>query len=277
MSDFYYCAAQNVATLAKEGGQTLSTAVHQASTPLAWKSFVGRWFFVSMATLMLAISIAGFGPALLNPIGRRGPLSPLAAIHGLLYFFWLGLFLLQSLLALSGRIGVHRGLGFVSTFVLALMIPLGYAATVTMVQRGFDLSGDQKIVPNPPGGSLDALGASIFSFAYLLIFAVLAVSAICFRRRAAIHKRLMLFANIELMGAPIAHLLGHFDLLTPSAVMIPLGLFLLAAVARDYLTDKRIHPLTACLAIVLFVLQPIEGIVVAPSPMWHSIAAWLAR
>lgn len=255
----------------------MSTAVHQASAPLARKSFVGRWFFVGMAILMLAISIAGFAPAMLNPVGRRGPLSPLAAIHGFLYFAWLLLFLLQSLLARSGRIRVHRRLGFASAFVLAFMIPLGYATTVIMVRRGYDLSGDQKIVPNPPAGSLDPLGASIFSFAYLFVFAGLAISAFCFRRHPSIHKRLMLFANIELMGAPVAHLLGHFDVLSPAAVMIPLVLFLLAAVARDYLTDKRIHPLTACLAIVLFVLQPIEGIMVAPSPVWHSVAAWLAR
>jgi len=55
------------------------------------------------------------------------------------------------------------------------------------------------------------------------------------------------------------------------------GFFLLAAAARDYLAEKRIDPLTACLAIVLFVSQPIEGIVVGPSLAWHSIAAWLTR
>jgi hypothetical protein len=145
-----------------------------------------------------------------------------------------------------------------------------------MVQRGFDLSGDQKITPNPPPGALDPLGASIFSFGYLFTFAILATSAICFRRRPAIHKRLMLFANIELMGAPIAHLMGHFDALTPATVMIPFSFFLLAAVARDYLVEKRIHRLTACLAIVLFVSQPIDGLV-GPSAGWHRIAAWLIR
>jgi hypothetical protein len=255
----------------------MSTIVHQASTPLAGKSFTERWFFAGMAILMLATSIAGFAPAILNPVGRRASLSPLAAVHGLVFFVWLLLFLVQSLLLATGRARVHRRLGFASAFVLAMMIPLGYAATVTMVRRGFDLSGDQKIMPNPPAGSLDPLGVSIFSFAYLLVFTILAISAICFRRRPAIHKRLMLFANIELMGAPIAHLLGHFNLLNPAALIIPFSLFSLAAVARDYLTEKRIHPLTAFLAIALFAFQPIEGAVIGPSPAWHSIAAWLTR
>ena len=86
----------------------------------------------------------------------------------------------------------------------------------------------------------------------------------------------MLFANIELTGAPIAHLLGHFDLLTPAAIMLPFLFLLLAAVARDYVAEKRIHPLTAGLALVLFILQPIDGILMS-TPAWHHVAAWLTR
>jgi len=144
-----------------------------------------------------------------------------------------------------------------------------------MVRRGFDLSGDQQIVPNPPPGAPDPLGASIFNFGYLLTFSILAVGAICFRRRPAIHKRLMLFANIELMGAPIAHIAGHISLLTPASIIIPFSLFLLAAGARDYLAEERVHPLTAWLAIFLFVSQPIDAGLIGPSAAWHRLAAWL--
>jgi hypothetical protein len=230
-----------------------------------------------MAILMLATSIAGFAPAILDPAGRRAPLSLLAAVHGLVFFAWQLLFLAQGLLAAKGRISLHRRVGFALVFVLALMVPLGYAATVTMVQRGFDLSGDQKLAPDPTPGSMDPFAASIFNFGYLLGFTILAAAAIGYRRRPAIHKRLMLFANIELIGAPTAHLLGHLNLLTPAAVMIPFSLFLLAALARDYLAEKRIHPLTVGLAIVLFVQQPVDGILIAPSSAWHRIAAWLTR
>ena len=255
----------------------MATALYQASTQLPRERSIARWFFAGMAILMLVTSVAGFAPAILNPVGRRAPLSLLATVHGLVFFVWLLLFLAQSLLVATGRVAFHRRLGFAAAFILALMIPLGYAATVTMVQRGFDLSGDQKIVPNPPAGSLDPLGASIFNFGYLFTFAILAAGAICFRRRPAIHKRLMLFANIELMGAPIAHIMGHINMLTPATIMLPFSLFLLAAVARDYLTEKRIHPLTIWLAIVLFVSQPIDGILIGPSAAWHQIAAWLTR
>ena len=124
---------------------------------------------------------------------------------------------------------------------------------------------------------MDVAGASIFNFGYLLTFTRLcSAGAICFRRRPAIHKRLMLFANIELMGAPIAHLMGHINILTPVALTIPFSLFLVAAVARDYLAEKRIHPLTVGLTLILFAAQPIDGILIGPgSPAWHQVVAWL--
>jgi hypothetical protein len=143
------------------------------------------------------------------------------------------------------------------------------------------LSGDQKIEPHPAVGSLslDPYFASVFNFGDLLQFTALAIAALAYRRRPEIHKRLMLFANIQLMGAPIVHLFGHTPrlhaLLTPPIVAITFAIFLLAAVARDYLAAKRIHPLTAWLAIAMFLSLPIRGIFIGPSPAWHHFVRWL--
>ena len=87
----------------------------------------------------------------------------------------------------------------------------------------------------------------------------------------------MLFANMHLMGAPITHLLGHNRLLTPIAVIGVFALFLLAAVIGDFLRDKRVHPLTAGLAVLSFAMLPVEGAVVGPSSAWHHLVGWLAR
>ena len=55
----------------------------------------GRWFFVGMALVMIATSIAGFLPAIINPAKRRAPLTPLAEAHGIVFFMWLLLYLAQ--------------------------------------------------------------------------------------------------------------------------------------------------------------------------------------
>jgi len=237
-----------------------------------------------MAIVMLIVSIAGFAPAIVHPDGRRAPLTLLATAHGIVFLAWLLLFLAQSLLVATRRVGWHRRLGFASVGLLALMIPLGFGTTAAMVRRGFDLSGDSHVSAQPlivegKVTTLDAATASVFNFGSLLEFTLLAIAAIGYRRRPEVHKRLMLFANIELMGSPIQHLIGHIPriVLTPAKVSIPFAVFLLAAVARDYLVAKRIRPLTAALAIALFLSLPLEGAVIGPSAAWHHLAAWLAR
>jgi hypothetical protein len=260
----------------------MATTSSQVPSAIRTKTFVERWYFTGMAGVMLVVSIAGFMPAIVHPAGRRAPLTLLAAVHGIVFLAWLLLFLAQSLLVATRRVGWHRRLGLTSIFLLALIIPLSFTTTVELARRGFDLSGDQHIVSHPQPGKtleLDAATASVFNFVGLLMFAILAVAAICYRRRPEIHKRLMLFANIVLMGPPITHFLGHFPLLalTPATVLIPYTMFLLAGVARDYLVNKRIHLLTAVLAIGIFVAQPLNGAVIGPSVAWHHFVGWLAR
>jgi hypothetical protein len=256
----------------------MATASDQTSPAVRPKLFVERWYFNGMAIMILAVSIAGFMPAIVSPAGRRAPLTLLAAAHGVVFLAWLLLFLAQSLLVATRRVGWHRKLGLTSVLLLALIIPLSY--TVDMARRGFDLSRDQHVDLHPQlVGGLDAQTASVFNFVGLLAFAILAIAAICYRRRPEIHKRLMLFANFELMGPPITHLVGHISRLrlTPAMVMVPFTMFLLAGVARDCLVDKRIQPLTAALAIGIFASFPLQGAVIGPSVAWHNFVAWLAR
>ena len=244
----------------------------------------GRWFFVGMALVFIATSIAGFLPAIVQPATRRAPLTLLAEAHGIVFFAWLLLYLAQSLLVANGRVDLHRRLGLTSIVLLAVMIPLGFTTTTAMVRRGFDLSGDQHVDPHPDGQtSVDAPTASLFNLAALPPFFILAFAAIGYRRRPNIHKRLMLWANITLMTAPIAHLLGHVPStwLSPAAAnaagLILTILFLLAPFAGDYVIEKRIRFLTVSMAIGFIALQQLVIFVIAPSAAWHRFAEWMSQ
>lgn len=118
-----------------------------------------RWFFTVFACSMIAVAGAGFLPSILHTAGRRAPLSPLAAAHGIVFFAWLGIFLAQASLVATRHVALHRRLGIAAAFVAALMVPLAYETSIAMVRRGFDLSGDLRIehdpayeVIFPPGG-----------------------------------------------------------------------------------------------------------------------------
>lgn len=85
-----------------------------------------RWYFTGMAIVMIAISVAGFLPAIAHPATRRAPLTFLAVAHGIVFFAWLLLFLAQSSLVATRRTAWHRRVGPASLVLLAIMIPLGF-------------------------------------------------------------------------------------------------------------------------------------------------------
>src|ERR1039457_6337810 len=182
----------------------MATAPHRTLSNPQSSVQAERWFFTGMALAMIAVSLIAFLPSITHPAERRAPLSALAAAHGVVFFAWLLLFLVQSRLIATHRVAIHRRLGLASIAILALMIPLGYTTTVAMARRGYDLSGDLSLaVGNGPASQ------TVFPLANLLIFTTLAIAALVYQRRPEIHRRLILFANIELMPAPLAHLIGH--------------------------------------------------------------------
>jgi hypothetical protein len=144
----------------------MATTSHQTSPALQQKVFVERWFFTGVAIAMLATSAAGFMPSLMHAAERRAPLSLLAAAHGIVFFAWLLLFLVQSRLVATRHVALHRRLGVAAVFLAALMVPLAYITPAAMVRRSFDLSGDLRIDHDPlfesifPFGDIAARGAT---------------------------------------------------------------------------------------------------------------------
>jgi hypothetical protein len=233
-----------------------------------------RWFFTGLALVMLLVALVGFTPSIVHEARRRASVTALAAAHGFVFVLWLVLFAVQSRLVASGRVAVHRRIGIAAAaLVLPLMVILGYATTAAMVRRGFDLSGDLKIEHDP-------LYESVFPFGDLFGFAVLVALAVAYRRHPEIHKRLMLFGNIALMGAPLAHFIGHVPRLAamPAAIiLVPISLFLVAAIARELWLTRKVHPLTWGLALGVFLFGPLRAGLIGPSAAWHRMAEWLAR
>jgi hypothetical protein len=234
---------------------------------------IARWFFTGIALAMIAICLLSFIPAITHPAGRHAPLSILAAAHGTVFLLWLLLFLVQSSLVATRHMTWHRRLGLASVVILVLAIALTYSTTLAMVHRGYDLSGDLSFARDPAEGA-------IFPLANLFIFSVLSIAALAYRRRPELHRRLMLFANVELMPAPLAHLIGHTPWLAalPAAiVMVPITVFVALAIARDLLVQGRVHPLTLVLAGLRMVSGPLEAGPIGTSAGWHHFVYWLGH
>ena len=223
-------------------------------------------FYTWLALAAITLSAAAFGPSLVVSGERRGSVTVIAGTHAVLMSAWLIVYLIQTMLAANGGIVLHKRVGVAGAFVAAAAVATGFVATVAMVRRGFDLSGD---LGRPPNNS--ALDAAIFQFSNLAIFSILVGTALALRRRPDIHKRLMAFAVIEtLMAAPLGHLVGHFGLPVLTFALWGLGV-LVVFLAHDIRTVKRVHPVTLILGLGLIVLANLEAIVIGPSARWHRV------
>lgn len=227
-----------------------------------------RWFYVATAIVALVIVIAGFAPSIINQATRQAPLTPLVSVHGAVFIAWLLVYLVQTTLAATYRVAIHRRVGALASILAVAMVVIGYQTTVAMARRGFELSGDVSVDGDP-------LRAAVGNFGSLLDFAILVSAAFFYRHRPAVHKRLMAFAVLgALMPAPVTHLVGHLHANRAFIAPILLVLFFSSAVV-DRLTRGRVHPVSLWTAAALFLITNVRIFVIGPSSAWHSFAGWL--
>jgi hypothetical protein len=251
----------------------MQRAVAVATPEVVRRPSVDRWFYIGMAIATIVTVVLGFGPSLVNTATRHAPLTPLAAAHTVVYGAWLLAFLTQTMLVATRRTSVHRRMGSIFMVLAPAMVVLGYMTAIAMGRRGLDLSGDLHIESDPLLGMINPLGD-------LLAFTVLVTAGFCYRRRPAIHKRLMLLATACLMPAPLAHFIGHVPALNampPPIILIPLGLLLFASAVYDRVSLGRVHPISLWVALAILGWVLLLNGAIGPSATWHHLAAWAIR
>jgi uncharacterized membrane protein YozB (DUF420 family) len=235
-------------------------------------------FYVGVGLLVLLISLAGFGPSIIEPTNRTVPLpiTALVATHALASSAWILLFIAQTTLVATGRTSIHRRLGLVGLLLAIVFVVSGCLVNIGEATRGFDLSGD--LVPR--GADLDPsfVLAPINTFG---LFAVLVGTALWYRRRPDVHKRLMVMAMLgPLVGAPIAHLTGHYPILQAgnNALGLVTGVILLSLSAiHDRISYGRIHPASLWGGIGSFAWLFGFFAVVTPNQAWRDFTSWLIQ
>lgn len=229
-----------------------------------------HWFYLGMGALAVLIVLLGFAPSIVNPANRRGPMSTMVMLHSLVFSAWLLLFLVQTTLVASSRTAVHRRLGLLGAALAPAMVVVGYGTAVAAARRGYDLSGD--LVPSDP------LAQLVFPLGDLISFGVLVSAGFLWRRRAQLHKRLMLLATVgSLMAAPLAHAIGHFQVpQLGGAIIVPaLALLYFSSAIHDRVSTGRFHPASVWGGVLLLAWANLRAGLVGPSDAWHRFASWL--
>jgi hypothetical protein len=191
-----------------------------------------RMFFLTVAIIMALIMVGGFSFQL--AMGRSSFAVPLIYhVHGLVFFGWIALYLLQNALVATGSVALHRKMGWLALGFIPVMTVLGIAMTLVSLRRH----------GGPPFFDMNEFlfGNSLG----VLAFAGVALAGIAMRRRTDWHRRLLCGAMISLLGPGFGRLLPS-PLLIPwawwmSAVVAP-GLFLMVVAAIDRRRIGRVHP-----------------------------------
>jgi len=222
-------------------------------------------FFIGMAVAMALVCFAGFAPSYyLKAHFGTPPLKPLLHLHGFAFTMWMLLLVVQVSLVAVGRTRLHRQLGAAGGVLAVLLVATGAAAIFGRATT---------VTPGLPHEMI--LRFMAISVTVLVVFPTLIALALCLRRNAAAHKRLMLLATTIMLMAAVHRLLMW---LIDPAVSLPVifgatDLFIVALGAYDLMSRGRVHAATLWGGLLVITSQ-VASLMLAGSNMWLAFAHW---
>lgn len=158
------------------------------ASPEAARKFRPSFFFW-MTLAMCFFVFGGFGTTYLFPLttGSFPPAPPIVHLHGIIFFSWMILLVVQAGLVGAGNIRLHRSLG---TFGIALAAVTIYTGILLQLIASRP-SLERGVAPGTDG---IFLGLAAF-VGFILMFTL----AMRNTRRPEIHKRMILFAMLPVL------------------------------------------------------------------------------
>lgn len=232
-------------------------------------------FFQAMAALFLAITLAGFAPTFfLRPWFDAASLPIRFHIHGFFMTCWIVLFLIQTVWIARGNVAMHRRTAAVAAVTAGALL-VSALAILYFLAAGYPDNGRP----------LGVVSATVWgNIATLVTFCIFVGTGIAMRAHPQIHKRLMLYSVLSMMGPSLARI-GHFEMFRVSDSIIVndavyglggvLALYLLVAI-HDRLVLGRLHGTLLWAVPLQFGLVIIAGLMVAGTGFGQGLILLLA-
>jgi hypothetical protein len=240
-----------------------TTTIDSATLPK-----VNLSFFFWMTLVMAFVVFAGFGTSYFQPmaVGTLRPVAPIVHIHGLFYFAWMILLVVQSWLVNNKSIALHRSMGLAGISIATGIVFL--ASTVTFLSTGRDLA------VNPSAFVYELMYLSLLA---IIAFAILFIYAISNIRDSEAHKRFILLATVAFLAGGLNRIfifMFEFEFTPFWILYVSVDLIILAFLVYDWRTLGKLHRATLIGAAINIVPQLLHG-AIANSSAFHSLTHWL--
>lgn len=213
-------------------------------------------FYIGITLFLIATVVTGFWQSYFGTLLSGGvSRPPVMHVHGAVFTGWMTLLLLQVGLAATGRVRAHRRVGRIGIAYGVLVLVMGcivtIAAPVMHVHAG--------------RWTVDAAAAFlILPIGDMILWAGFFGSAIAYRHKPEIHKRLIIAATVALAFAAVARM--NF----PLPVFFALWLApMAAAMAFDITTLGRVHRVNVVSTVVMAIA--FARVLMMESPAWIAI------
>jgi hypothetical protein len=225
-----------------------------------------RRFYFGIALAILFVVYVGFARSFfLRPLfpDHSAPTEPIFYVHGILFAAWCVLLVVQASIVSLGRTDLHRRLGVWGAFLAAGMVVFGVVGALIAANRPTGFFG----VPVPP---LQFLIVPLFD---MLLLGTCVTLAIVGRSDPQAHKRWMVLATVNLLGAAFARWPGVAELANPLVYFGLADLFIVALAAWDLRSRGRLHRATLWGGLAIIVSQPLR-FALSATPGWLAFAGW---
>jgi hypothetical protein len=202
-------------------------------------------YFLGVALVLLALVFTGFSRTFFaRPFFDVPPIPWYLFAHGFVLSSWFLLLVAQTVLVAAHRTDLHRRLGVLGGVVAVALVGISLVAI-----RGFPAHVKASVLSIDVEFPADVVRTIVWTdLASLLIFSTFVGTALYWRRRSDVHKRLMALASIAILGPAVARI-GSMVAPSPAVgaviqTLVFVGLPL-SMVLHDLLATRRVHRATA--------------------------------